>query len=310
MSSTIFIDGEAGTTGLNLRERLCGRDDMKLLHIDPERRKDESCRRELLNRADLAILCLPDEAARAAMAMIDNPTTRVLDASTAHRTASQWVYGFVDLEPGHRSKIAAASRVSNPGCYASGAIALIRPLRSHGLLDIADALTLYAISGYSGGGRQMIAAHEDKTAPPWKLYGLSLRHKHLAEIQHYGLLRRPPIFLPSVGAFRQGMVVMCPLVLGALRRQPRAEMVERVLLDHYRHADDIKVYTLRESAQFEDLTAEDLNHSNRMEIFLIHNKQSEHMVLVARLDNLGKGAGGAAAVNACLMLDLPSSPPA
>ncbi len=302
----IFIDGEAGTTGLEIRARLAGRGDLDLVSIAPERRKDPAERRRLLNEVDLAVLCLPDEAAREAVSLIESPHVRVLDASTAHRVASGWTYGFPELLPGQEAAIRAASRVANPGCYPTGAVALIRPLVDAGLLPADHRLHIHAVEGYSGGGRQLIDAYEGVAAEriddPYRLYGLQLQHKHVPEMRLYGGLSATPLFWPGYGAWRQGMLVQVPLHLAALPGEPSARDLHRVLAARYAGQRFVSV------APYEDrpsvLAAEALNGTNRMELFVFGNDAAGQALLVARADNLGKGASGAAAQNIDVMLGL------
>lgn len=302
----IFIDGEAGTTGLQIRERLDGRADLELLTIDPARRKDEDARRELLNAADVAILCLPDEGARQAVQLIESNRTRVIDASTAHRTAAGWAYGFAEMTKGQREAIAAAARVSNPGCYPTGMIALVRPLVEAGILPSSWPVTVNAVSGYSGGGRPMIAEFEDESAPgftrdAYRIYGLGLEHKHLGEMQLYCGLANRPLFAPAVGRYRQGMIVEVPLQLWALPGQPTAEDVHGALAAAYEGQRFVEVASLHEAAALKGLDAEGLNDTNRMRLYVFANDKGQAR-LVALLDNLGKGASGAAVQNLNIML--------
>lgn len=305
----VFIDGEAGTTGLQIRDRLANRAEFRLVAIDPARRKDPAARAEAMASADVAVLCLPDEAAREAVALADSLPDggpRLLDASTAHRVAEGWVYGFPELSPDQPAAIAQARCVTNPGCYPTGAIALLRPLVDAGLIPPDFPLTINAVSGYSGGGRAMIEAYEKGAAPAFELYALGLEHKHLPEIMRYGGLLRRPIFVPSVGNFRQGMLVSIPLHLDALPGRPKAADLEAVLAAHYRGSTYVSVVAAAGLARLEP---EALNGTNRLELFVFRNEAHAHAVLVARLDNLGKGASGAAVQNLETMFSLTAAEP-
>lgn len=310
MAHRIFIDGAAGTTGLEIRQRLSARRELSLIELADSERKDPAARAKALNEADLVILCLPDDAARESVALITNPSVRVVDASTAHRTAPGWAYGFAELEKDQREKIAASKRVSNPGCWATGFIALVRPLVRAGLIPAEFPLTANGVSGYSGGGKSMIAEFEDKASTAYtetvvRNYGLTLSHKHLPEMQAHTGLTHPPVMAPFVGRFYRGMLVEVPLPLWALAGKPTTAALQEAMEEAY--AGSALVSVRKAGTVPSTMDAEALKGTNRLEVSVFGNDKLGQARLVAVFDNLGKGAGGAAVQNLNIMLGLPET---
>jgi len=304
MTHTLFIDGEAGTTGLEIRERLEARTDLELILLG-DRRRDPEARREALNDADAVILCLPDDAAREAVAMVENPSVKLIDASTAYRVAPGWAYGFPEMDAGQRELIARSRFVSNPGCYPTGFIGLMRPLVKAGLVPASHPVTVNAVSGYSGGGKTMIAEFEGPdAATAYRSYGLSLRHKHVPEMTRHAGLSREVLFTPAVGNYRQGMLVEVPLHLATLPETPSVERIHGALVEAYDGQTFVEVVDLDETEAMTGLEPEGLNGTNRLRLHVFGDRSGEQARLVALLDNLGKGASGAAVQNLNIMLGL------
>jgi N-acetyl-gamma-glutamyl-phosphate reductase len=332
MVEKVFIDGAVGTTGLEIRERLSGRSEFALVQLSDSDRKDTHARAAALNDADVVILCLPDEAARDAVALIENASVRVIDASSAHRVADGWVYGFPELEKDQRAKIASAKRVSNPGCWPTGFLALVRPLVRAGMVPADFPLTVTGVSGYSGGGKSMIEEFEDKNSPRYvetavRTYALTLSHKHQPEMRAHSGLTHPPVFSPNVGRFYRGMIVEVPLQLWALPSKPNVFDLYREVGDAYRGEKLIEVAGLDKvdllmslktaaqaghmpppvSALSQSIDAESLKLTNGMKLYVLGNDKTHQVRLIAVLDNLGKGASGAAVQNLNIMCGLPET---
>jgi N-acetyl-gamma-glutamyl-phosphate reductase len=300
MKPRIYIDGQEGTTGLQIYERLGGRDDIELLQIDPDKRKDAAERKKLLNAADLVILCLPDDAAREAVAMIENGTTRVIDASTAHRTVAGWVYGFPEMSKAQREKIKTAKRLANPGCHATGFVSLVYPLIALDILPAGYPLTCFSLTGYSGGGKKMIAQYEEEKTPELnapRIYGLNLRHKHFAEMMQVTGLRREPIFVPAVDDYYNGMATTIMLHNDLLYGSPSAQALRGEYIHYYKDERFVHIAPELGSGY---LNANWGIGTNNLEITV--SGTDGETIVTARFDNLGKGASGAAVQNMNIML--------
>ena len=307
----VFIDGEAGTTGLQIADRLSRRDDLRVLRIEEDQRKDPEARARLLQEADVSILCLPDDAAREAVSLA-GMQARLIDASTAHRVAPDWVYGLPELEPGARERIAGARLVSNPGCWPQGFLLMTRPLIDAGILPEDLPLRLHGVSGYSGGGRNLIDTYRGFDAETGERgntrpYALGLAHKHVPEMKQYSGSTVAPLFAPMVGNYYQGILVNVPLFVSELHGSPTAEDVQGLLAERYRGEPFVDVLPPGAADQLESgyLNATACNHSNRMELMVFGN--ADQLLLVARYDNLGKGASGAAVQNLNLMIGAPET---
>jgi N-acetyl-gamma-glutamyl-phosphate reductase len=301
----VFIDGDQGTTGLQIHDRLRNRTDLKVITLPAEERKDLRRRGEAINACDIAILCLPDAAAREAVSAIVNPRVRVIDASSAHRIDPDWTYGFPELVAGQSDRIAVSNRVSNPGCYATGAISLLRPLQDGGLIPSDYPISVFAVSGYSGSGRTGVEEYEGPNAanaPPYQVYGLGLRHKHVPEMQHHAGLAQRPLFVPSIGAFRQGIVLTVPLEVRLLPTGVDPVRLRDCLTSHYAGAKHIRVQSLLESESVGRVDPRSLNGTDDLQLSVFNNQELGQVLLTAVFDNLGKGAGGAAVQNLDLML--------
>lgn len=307
MKPKIFIDGEAGTTGLQIRARLEGRPDFEFIRLDDKDRKDSKKREEALNECDLAILCLPDDAAREAVTLVKDPRVKVLDASSAHRVVPGWVYGLPEISPGQPRRIAEAQRVSNPGCYPTGVILLLRPLVEKGLIPKDHPISVHAVSGYTGGGKSLIDAFENTTNPrqaPYSWYALKLEHKHVEEMRMHSGLNQRPLFTPSYGKYRQGIVLQIPLLLWTLSNSVSGSALQAALAEYYRDAEYVRVVAAKELETIETVEPETLNGTNGVNLYVFHNDRHRQAVLAAVYDNLGKGASGAAVQNLNLMLGL------
>ncbi|MGB3755975.1 MAG: N-acetyl-gamma-glutamyl-phosphate reductase [Rivularia sp. (in: cyanobacteria)] len=309
---TVFIDGAEGTTGLQIHSRVNERDDIEIVSIPPEKRKDAQARSHLINSADVAILCLPDDAAREAVSFVTNPNVKILDASSAHRVVNGWVYGFPELEEKRREEIKNAKRVSNPGCYPTGFLACMRPLVAAGIIPKDFPATINAISGYSGGGRKLMeeyqsASGEQANSYAYGIYGLTFGHKHVKEMHEHSGLQSPPLFVPAVGNFEKGMLVQIPLPLHSLQNPPSGELIHKTLEEYYQNEKYVSVASINDEGSLRKgkfLDVQAANNTNLVQVFVFANDETKEALLVARLDNLGKGASGAAVQNLNIMLGL------
>lgn len=308
----VFIDGAEGTTGLQIHSRLNERNDIEIVSIPPEKRKDAQARSHFINSADIAILCLPDDAAREAVSFITNPDVKILDASSAHRVASGWVYGFPELEEKRREEIRNAKRVSNPGCYPTGFLACMRPLVAAGVIPKDFPATINAISGYSGGGRKLMEEYQSVSGEQvnnyaYGIYGLTFGHKHVKEMYQHSGLQSPPLFVPAVGNFEKGMLVQIPLPLHSLQNKPSGKLIQKTLEEYYQNEKYVSVAQLNDDGSLRKgkfLDTQAANNTNSVQLFVFANDETKEALLVARLDNLGKGASGAAVQNLNIMLRL------
>ena len=309
---TVFIDGAEGTTGLQIHSRVNERDDIEIISIPPEKRKDAQARSHFLNSADVAILCLPDDAAREAVSFVTNSNVKILDASSAHRVADGWVYGFPELEEKRREEIRNAKRVSNPGCYPTGFLACMRPLVAAGILPKDFPATINAISGYSGGGKKLMeeyqsASGEQANSYAYGIYGLTFAHKHVKEMHEHSGLQSPPLFVPAVGNFEKGMLVQIPLPLHSLQNPTSGELIHKTLKEYYQNEKYVSVAPLNDDGSLRKgkfLDVQAANNTNLVQLFVFANDETKEALLIARLDNLGKGASGAAVQNLNIMLGL------
>lgn len=308
----VFIDGAEGTTGLQIHSRLNERNDIEIVSIPPEKRKDAQARSHFINSADIAILCLPDDAAREAVSFVTNPDVKILDASSAHRVASGWVYGFPELEEKRREEIRNAKRVSNPGCYPTGFLACMRPLVAAGVIPKDFPATINAISGYSGGGRKLMEEYQSVSGEQvnnyaYGIYGLTFGHKHVKEMYQHSGLQSPPLFVPAVGNFEKGMLVQIPLPLHSLQNKPSGKLIQKTLEEYYQNEKYVSVAQLNDDGSLRKgkfLDTQAANNTNSVQLFVFANDETKEALLVARLDNLGKGASGAAVQNLNIMLRL------